>query len=382
MRNLNDEFTRAIAVGDFDAVQGLLDSGVGIGAIYSAPIGFQYDACSNSDVFDCRCTALALAAEKGHSKILQLLLTRGANIEAIHAHGCTALIRAASGGHNQSVQQLLDCSANIEAINAMSVIYNYDQDCNRKSIDYGQCTALLCAIKNGYINTVQLLFDRGANIRVTDGGGFIALTLAVKAGYSKIVQFLVQCGLQIDVDCKYVISHMSKHDKESVDMITNLRNKSIAYCKQINSQFLQTNFVVSMQYLKQLQWLNDAQSPSSAQVLVNICFRFQLMLEIPRTLHVAEHYYRVLKTKSALKMLASHRSGNGFIVLWRNNAIIQRFILMLCGDLPNDFDRIREIPEGKQVPGSIATLSKDLFEMQREDAKSHEPTIPHNQSSQ
>ena len=85
MRNLNDEFMRAIAVGDFDAVQGLLDSGVGIEAIDSAHIGFQYDACSNSDDFDCRRTALALAAEKDHSKILQLLLTRGANIEAIDA---------------------------------------------------------------------------------------------------------------------------------------------------------------------------------------------------------------------------------------------------------------------------------------------------------
>jgi uncharacterized protein len=89
--------------------------------------------------------ALMLAAAKGHTETVDLLLDRGASIEAKSAvDGRTALMLAAAKGHTETVGMLLDRGASIEAT------------CN----DGG--TALIISAENGHIPVVFMLLDRGA----------------------------------------------------------------------------------------------------------------------------------------------------------------------------------------------------------------------------
>src|SRR5262249_204755 len=58
--------------------------------------------------------ALALAASNGQFEVCELLLRKGANLEAKDNYGSTPLIRAAKNGHLQIVDLLLRARANVD----------------------------------------------------------------------------------------------------------------------------------------------------------------------------------------------------------------------------------------------------------------------------
>ena len=60
-------------------------------------------------------TALTLAAAGGYDELVDLLISRGANLEHRDKKGCTPLILAASGGYPVTVAILLEHNADIEA---------------------------------------------------------------------------------------------------------------------------------------------------------------------------------------------------------------------------------------------------------------------------
>ena len=60
-------------------------------------------------------TALTLACAGGHEELVELLLTRGADIEHRDKKGFTPLILAATAGHEKVVRILLNHHADIEA---------------------------------------------------------------------------------------------------------------------------------------------------------------------------------------------------------------------------------------------------------------------------
>ena len=88
------------------------------------------------------------AAGRGDTAKVQLLLDKGADINAKDSNGETALMEAADNGHLEVVKQLLAKGA----------------DVNAKS-SYGY-TALLYAADQGHTECVGLLLDGGANINV------------------------------------------------------------------------------------------------------------------------------------------------------------------------------------------------------------------------
>ena len=87
---------------------------------------------------------LRTAAREGNTGTVELLLDRGANIEAKDRWGQTPLLLAAWRGNTETVELLLDRGANIEAK------------------DIRGLTPLLLAAKEGNTETVELLLDRGA----------------------------------------------------------------------------------------------------------------------------------------------------------------------------------------------------------------------------
>nr|XP_056713374.1 ankyrin repeat domain-containing protein 17 [Euleptes europaea] len=86
-----------------------------------------------------RDTALTIAADKGHYKFCELLLSRGAHIDVRNKKGNTPLWLAANGGHLDVVQLLVQAGADVDAAD------------NRK------ITPLMAAFRKGHVKVVRYL---------------------------------------------------------------------------------------------------------------------------------------------------------------------------------------------------------------------------------
>nr|VZI28361.1 unnamed protein product [Spirometra erinaceieuropaei] len=90
-------------------------------------------------VLSSRDTALTIAADKGRTEFVKLLLERGAIVEARNKKGATSLWLACNGGHLEVVQSLIDAHADVNS-----------QD-NRK------VSCLIAAFRKGHISVVNVL---------------------------------------------------------------------------------------------------------------------------------------------------------------------------------------------------------------------------------
>jgi ankyrin repeat protein len=117
-------------------------------------------------------TPLHIAACKGYTKVVQCLIEKGADLQARDNAGLTALLRAACNGHLATVKWLLASGASL-----------------KEKHNYGN-TALLYAACHGHTEVVQLLLDQGADIDNRDRYGRRAIDLARERGHQAIVDIL------------------------------------------------------------------------------------------------------------------------------------------------------------------------------------------------
>ena len=150
-------------------------------------------------------TVLSYAVQQGWKGIVQLLLNKGADIDATNNDGNTALMWAVKSGRETIMQLLLDKGANIE------------------TTDNNGDTALMCAVKSGRETIVQLLLDKGANIEATNKYREAALIRAVKDGRETIVQLLLNKGANIEVtdgnDCTALMWAAIEEREEIVQLL-------------------------------------------------------------------------------------------------------------------------------------------------------------------
>ena len=121
---------------------------------------------------DTEATALHKAASGGYNDIVQLLLTKGASIEARNRFNNTPLHLAAWHGHTNTVELLLSNGASIEATNNIN-----DTPLHR---------AAWC----GYTSMVELLLSKGASIEATDNYNNTPLHLARLHDRTRVVELL------------------------------------------------------------------------------------------------------------------------------------------------------------------------------------------------
>ena len=130
--------------------------------------------------------ALHLAAETGHSPIVQLLLEASVDKDAADQHGSTALRLAAENGHSEVAKLLLEAGA------------------SKGALDHHGMTALHWAALFGHSEVVKLLLQVGADKGVADSKGRLPLDLAIlghrqqthQVVYEAVIELLQPSGLQ------------------------------------------------------------------------------------------------------------------------------------------------------------------------------------------
>lgn len=178
-------------------------------------------------------TPLMIAAKKGFSSTVQLLLNAGAEINASSAYGTTALINAAIGNHTDIVDMLLQAGASvhhrdIDGRGALCYAYlNENEDMVEllladgatlnlpEAAECGQAEPVRHLLKNGadvnegapivgaalneHSDIVRALITAGANVNAQDIAGNTALHYAVRWGNTDISEQLLAAGADVNI---------------------------------------------------------------------------------------------------------------------------------------------------------------------------------------
>ncbi|WQF85400.1 Putative serine/threonine-protein kinase, active [Colletotrichum destructivum] len=210
--------------------------------------GLELDAVDNFKM-----NALSYAAHAGNLAAVELLLARGANVNAVLRKGWTALFWAARRGNPQIVRALLTKGANVHAMDEegsqpLTSVLNKKRtkdmdkvalillehnasfngaitvkqlpkalswaamsgrlDCIRMLLDRGAnvnrcssnagCAVLLSASEHGQLDAVRLLLERGADILAVDKNGRSAMFLAMDSGHRDVVNLLATRGADLN----------------------------------------------------------------------------------------------------------------------------------------------------------------------------------------
>src|SRR5262245_5735343 len=145
---------------------------------------------------------------------VRLLLAKGANVNARQAQGRTPLYLAAMLGNGVPTLRLLlskGADPNLDTVNgqtplmmaarfnveAMRLLIDKGSDVNAK--DGAGETALMSACVGGDARAVQLLIERGADVKVTSKRNEMALGFAATSGVQASVEMLLTKGADVNV---------------------------------------------------------------------------------------------------------------------------------------------------------------------------------------
>lgn len=157
------QFGVAIERGDLKAARAWLDAGL-----------------SPEFVGDRIGTGLMIAAWEGNVEMMELFVSRGANVNRANASGEQALMFAAWRGHLEATRWLLDRGAQL----------------NRTGL---QWSALHYAVFAGHEKVVRLLIERGANLNARSTNGSTPLMMAAREGRDGLAAMLLGLGADATV---------------------------------------------------------------------------------------------------------------------------------------------------------------------------------------
>ena len=187
--------------GDLPLVKRLLDNGADV------------NAKVKSRVYPCSNGWTALMYGSNYPEVVELLLQKGADINARANDGNTALKSAALEGNAEVVKLLLEKGADINAttqhgntalrtaafegnVDVVKILMERGVDANGTGQVFGP---LMAASLKGHFPIVELLLDKGADVNATDSQLFTALSYASMESFSDVVKLLVARGADVNV---------------------------------------------------------------------------------------------------------------------------------------------------------------------------------------
>lgn len=123
-------------------------------------------------------TPLHNAVSRGHIETAVLLMNKGADINARDKFRCTPLHHAASRGHAESVRLLVDCGAQVNI---------------REELQY---TPLHNAVGRGHDEVSEILISKGADVNARSKVRSTPLHLAVSRGHASTARLLLENGAE------------------------------------------------------------------------------------------------------------------------------------------------------------------------------------------
>uniref|UniRef100_A0A0N4ZXR3 ANK_REP_REGION domain-containing protein n=1 Tax=Parastrongyloides trichosuri TaxID=131310 RepID=A0A0N4ZXR3_PARTI len=126
-------------------------------------------------------TALLNASQNGYSKIVRLLLEKGAFVDETDGYGWTPLFWSVYNNHVDCLLELIPFKPRVNLVEADDNL-----------------TPLIIASARGYTECVRVLLENGANPNACDKFGSTPLIWACRKGYHEIVEYLVNYSATID----------------------------------------------------------------------------------------------------------------------------------------------------------------------------------------
>ncbi|QDT87672.1 ankyrin repeat domain-containing protein [Gimesia chilikensis] len=159
-------------------------------------------------------TPLHWAARTGNCALARLLLSYGADVNAVDQSGGTCLLEASHPGPWKSepaadlIQLLLDQGAHVDLFQAAALgelrqlnkLLDQDPGLINKLDSQGK-TALYRAAQNNQLAAVQLLVERGANLSRSDPVSIAALHRTSQECSDELIQYLIDHGADAHLCC-------------------------------------------------------------------------------------------------------------------------------------------------------------------------------------
>jgi cytohesin len=138
------------------------------------------------------CTPLHCAARYGHKEVAELLIAKGADINAKDTRGRTPIDLAINQGRKEIAKLLLSKSADVSLHTAAYI---------------------------GDLQRVQKFIDGGANVDANDQKGQTALHYAAKAGQIAVAKLLIANGADVNAGEWTPLQEAAYHSKEMVELL-------------------------------------------------------------------------------------------------------------------------------------------------------------------
>ena len=179
-------------------------------------------------------TALHAASRMNRLKVVQLMLRRGADVNAPGWWGRTPLLFPSEWGHLEVVRWLLEHGADVNAedkdddwtslhlaaqfgyFEIVRTLLKHNPDINART-NNGR-TPLYLACSSGHVDIVRLLLNHGADPKARDKDQQTSLHTASSSGHLKITRLLLEHGAEVDAEdghgrTSYQIAYGKWHDE-------------------------------------------------------------------------------------------------------------------------------------------------------------------------
>ena len=150
-------------------------------------------------------TATYKACKEGHANVVQLLASKGANVNIANNQGWYPINVAAENGHMKVLQVLAAHGANFGNVNCIGT--------------NGE-TVLYKAVTKGHADVVKFLASKGADVNIADSKGVYPIDIAAENAHMDILQVLAINGANLS---EPLLKASEKKNNDVVVALLNLR---------------------------------------------------------------------------------------------------------------------------------------------------------------
>ena len=167
---------------------------------YEANIEARGTVEDDGDVIE-DCSALWIAASKGHFDVVRLLIEQNAEVDGKTSDNSTPLRAAAFDGHLDIVRCLVENGADVNACT------------------YCSSTPLMITCYNGHLDVALYLIKHGANINLQDNDGHSCLHYASERGHVEVICELFALGAKQTQDLNRLTPLLEASNNCKVEMV-------------------------------------------------------------------------------------------------------------------------------------------------------------------